>query len=336
MDKFCGECGAQVDTVTGLCPNCNGKKIADIHNKNQVTAATEKLIVIEDKPKKKRSKASTTIITVVLSICLFLTSFLSMVIYDVRNVAKEDNVEKLLDNVEIVDLLDEYNGISYKDLAEFYGMLRERYGLEATSAKLDSFIDRSDMKKIVAEKVAGFCEDLFDGKGRAKIVITSSEALTFLTGNSDIIYDEFGTYLNNYKIAEIVDWIFGGEDKITISEKDIDSDLLLVLKYSLSYVTMAIFIVLSAVIIFFMIRNNLLQGLCAIGIDFVVLGALTSGFALLAAVMAPIWRSNQANIYMMVGNFMKINVLLSVILLVVGVALIVIRALIKRHRTKIN
>ena len=370
MANFCGKCGTGLDTATGLCPNCDREQLNAMATENVVTSTsnfcpycgstinqqtgmcpnpncsnggTDAFVAsvpqdtVESKPKKNKPTALTTIITILLSICLFITSLFAIVIYDVRNAVKDDNVESLLDNIQATDLLDNTKFATNNDLDRFYNNMSSKYGIEMADHQLNNFIDRSTVKEFIADKVADFCEDFFDDD--AELKITKREVVNLLQRNSSVIKDEFGVYLMDSEIQEIADWIFNEDELVIISSttlKDSSPALYYILTIGFSYVTMAVFIILSALIIFFMIKNSLSQAACGIGIDFIIWGGLSGLVAMLAAWITPLWETicGDSFIGMIAGNFMAVNALISVILLVLGVALLVTRGLIIKHRAK--
>ena len=364
MGNFCDKCGTSLDTATGLCPNCdNFNVVTNISNfcpycgstmdkqtgmcvnpncKNGETDAFSPSVpqnTVKSKQKKNKPKALTTVITILLSIFLFITSFFAIVIYDVRNAVKDDNVEKLLDNIQAVDLLDATKAVAHRDLEQFYNRLSSSYGIEMADYQLNNFINRSTVKPFVAHKVSDFCEDFFEDEG--ELSITKREVVNLLQRNSSVIKDEFGVYLMDSEMEEIADWIFNEDEIVIIDTRDLKDNapaLYYLLSIGLSYVTMASFIILSGLIIFFMIRNSLSQAVCAIGIDVIIFGALTGCVALLAVGLTPLWEMICADSFIgiIIGNVVALNALISIVLLILGVALLVTRTLILKRLQNTN
>lgn len=367
MSKFCGKCGTSLDAEFGLCPNCDkdeldkaqqqrnipnfctvcgfemDKETGICPNPNCSNGGTDAFVAsvpqntVESKPKKNKPKALTTVITILLSVCLFITSLFAIVIYDVRNAVKDDNVESLLDNIQATTMLDSTKTTVDNDLERFYDYLSNDYGIEMADQQLNNFINRSTVKEFIADKVADFCDDFFEDD--AELKITKREIVNFLQSNSSVIKDEFGVYLMDSEIQEIADWILNKDELVIISSatlKDSSSALYYILTIGFSYVTMAVFIILSALIIFFMIKNSLSQAACGIGIDYIIWGGLSGLVAMLAAWITPLWETicGDSFIGMIVGNFMAVNALMSVILLVLGVAMLVTRGLIIKPHAK--
>ena len=371
MANFCGKCGTGLDKETGLCPNCDREQLNAMATQNVVASAsnfcphcgstmdkqtgqcsnpncsngatnafvgTVSQSSVENKPKKNKSKAWTTFVTSFLSVCLFITLFLAIVIFDVRNIVQEDNIEILLDNIQTTDLLSSTQAATDGDLERFYSTLSSKYGIEMEDEQLDDFIDDSTIKEFVADKISEFCGDYF--KDEAELKITKKEVVNLIESNSGIIEDEFGVYLMDSEIEEIADWIMGRDERTMVivsstTLKDSAPALYYTSTIAFSYITMAVFIVLSALIIFLMIRNSFSQAVCGIGVDFIVLGCL---FGLIAILMTCItyFSTTYADLLvgMFVGNFMVVYALISVILLVLGVIMLVIRRLVIKHHAK--
>lgn len=326
MANFCGKCGTALDANTGLCPNCDRKQSEGIATENAAVS----------KPKNK-SKTLTTIFTILLSVCLFITSLLSIVIYDVRNAVKEDNLKKMLDDVQAVDVIDDTGMVSDSDLERFYELLDKKYDIEMSDRELDSFIDDSTIKPFIADKIADFCEEFFEGD--AELKIRKSEIVRLIEKNRDVIGDEFGVYLWEEDIYDIAEWITPLDEVVLVDSTYLEDNIPAVYYISnigLSYVTMTVLLVLSALIIFFMIKNSWSQALCGVGIDFVIIGGLFGLVAMFAVWITPLWNLMWGNslISALVGEFMAINAVAGIVLLVLGIVMLVLRGLIKKYLVK--
>lgn len=370
MAKFCGKCGTALDTTTGLCPNCDKEKLQKVEQpttemnmsgfchhcgnvieeqngiclnpdcnggKKQYTSSVE--ISENISTKKKKSAAMTIFVTVLLSICLFLTSLLALTIYDARNAVKDKNAEKLFKNVSFTNLLNSNKLNSENDLKNFYDFMSSHYEIEITDEQFDNFINKSTVKGYLASKTSVFCDDIFSGE--AELRITNKDVENILEDNSEVVKDIFGVYLSESDSAKIADWIVDDNGVVTISTNKLKDDapaMYYIIKIGLSYITMAILIVLAALVIFFMIRNNLSQATFGIGIVFVVLGALMTIVAILASWITPLWSAICSNSFigMAIGNLIAINILISAILLAIGIVLIVIRNIVLKHRANKN
>lgn len=367
MAKFCGKCGSPTDSATGLCPICDRDRLNSLSGGTAAATPTSYCPVCgnvinaqnglcsnpncstvkgkastdsapaensESKPKKSKSKSATTITTILLSICLFFTSLFSIIIIDVRNALDEDNVEGLLDNIKATDLLDSAGSASNNDLMRFYNSLKRKLGIEMTDDRLNNFIEKSTVKEFVAEKIADFFEDFYEDEGKLKI--TYREVSTLLKRNSKVINEEFGVHLYNSELEMIADWIFADKEILIIDSQTLKDETPVIyygLHIGFSYITMTVFLLLSALIIFFMIKNSASQGSCGIGVNLIVLGAPLTLVAVLAAWLPNLWSNvcGGSFIGILAGNFFAVNGLIGFAVFAVGIAVLVARGLIKRR-----
>lgn len=387
MANFCGKCGSGLDAATGLCPNCDSEQLNAMRiEKEKQTTNTSKFcsycgdtvnsvtglctnpncvtnVRRQTKPvvesKNTKSKTTTTLISVLLAICLFITSALSVVIVDVRNTLKKDNIGKIIGNVQVTEFVDQ------ESIDDFSNKMNEKFGMEITAKKINKFFNRSTAKSFISKKAVKFSEKLFAFED-AELSVTKDEFMDFLYDNSDLIdwgdeydydysYDDYDDYYNyysysnyysdvydtDYKIEYITDWIFDDDEMIIIDTAKLKSDyavLYYLVTIGLSYFALAFFIILSAVIIFFMIKNKSLQAILGIGITFTVLGSITGIAAVLSGWITPVWEAICGNspIGIVIGEVAFINAVLSLILFVLGIALIVFKNLALKHNKSNN
>ncbi len=366
MPKFCGNCGSMIDETTNLCPVCDveektvaveavsqpvamrndypqqsyQQQTAQVYTEPAVAAPQQNFIEEPNKKAKKQKKTKpakqkkankdsnksglTVFLTILLTICLFITSILAVVIYDIRNAVKKGNCEDLFDNIDVVSALENSNTKAAKNLDKFYGFLYEGYDIDMTDKKLEEFIEDSTVKRYAANKVSYFAKELFKGD-KAKIEIRVSEIVELLEDNEDLIDDEFDVYLTYDEMYEIAEWILPDGDVEVINTKSIPT-LATVLRFSLSYFAIIFFALLSALFIFMMIKNNLLQALLGTGINFITIGALT-GIVYIITLITPLWETiaSASIILTIIGNMFAINAIFSAILFGVGVLLLVAR-----------
>ena len=348
MSKFCRYCGAELNVNSSFCTKCGTSQ-------NEVSQrVSEPAITNRFKPEKKKSPVLVNLIVVILSICFFITSAMAVAIYEVRQLSSADKAEKLLDNVQILDLFENLSESNRVDLDRFNSYLNEDFGIDITDKKLNNFVNNSTVKNFAANKISKFIEDLFNGD--ANLTITKQEVIALLQENADAIYAEFGKrldsdYLENYTgynfdiedllnmrndFLDIADWIFDDSDYIeVITSDDIENDfsaLYYLMKIGLSYYTMVFFILLSAIIIFFMIRKGLTKALCGIGIVFVTLSVSTGIIALISSWIPSLLNGSIEGI--IIGDILFENILLNGILLALGIALLIVRKLTVKYRAE--
>ncbi len=352
MSKFCRYCGAELNVNSSFCTKCGADQNAvlqQVHEselQNQFTT------------NKKKSPVLINVIIVILSICLFITSAFAVAIYEVRQLSSADKAEKLLDNVQVSDLFENLSESNRVDLDRFYSYLNEDFGIDITDKKLNNFVNNSTVKHFVANKLSKFIEDFFEGD--ANLTITKQEVIVLLQENSDAIYTEFGKKLVSDNLEDLInghsdiedllnirndfldiaDWIFDDADYIEIiSSDDIENDfsaLYYLIHIVFSYYTMAVFILLSAIIIFFMIRKGLTKALYSIGVVLIVFSVSTGIIALISSWIPSLWNAicGGSIAGVVIGNILFENILLNAVLLVLGIALLIIRKLIVKYRAK--
>ncbi len=352
MSKFCTRCGNELDENSAFCTKCGA-------NQNAVSEQVhETEHTSQHKPDKKKSSVVTNFATVILSICLFVTSSLTVSIYEFRQLSSDEKIEKLLDNVQVIDVFENLSNTNRVDLDRFYSYLEEAHYIKVTDKKLNSFVNNSTVKTFIANKISTFIEDFFVGD--ANLRITKQEVIDLLEKNSDAIYTEFGKNLYSDNLEDLINsnadiedllniqndfqdianWIFEDADYIgIINSDDIENNfsaLYYFIHIGLSYYTMAFFILLSTVIMFFMIRKGLTKALCGIGIVLIVLSVPTGIIALISSWFSPLWSAicGGSIVGLAIGNILFENIVLNAILFVLGVALLIVRKFIVKYRAE--
>lgn len=352
MSKFCTRCGAEIAENNAFCTKCGATQNAAF---DQVH---EPEITNRFKPEKKKSPVRTNLIVVILSICLFITSALAVTIYEARQLSSAEKAEKLLDNIQVLDLFENLSESNRVDLDRFYSYLNEDFGIDITDKKLNNFVNNSTVKHFVANKLSKFIEYLFEGD--ANLTITKQEVIVLLQENSDAIYTEFGKKLvsdnledltnSHFDIEDllnirndfldIADWIFDDADYIEIiNSDDIENDfsaLYYLIHIGFSYYIMAFFVLLSAVIIFFMIRKGLTKALYSIGIVSTVFSVSTGIIALISSWIPSLWNAicGGSIAGIIIGDILFANIVLNEILFVLGIVLLIVRKLIVKYRAE--
>ncbi len=331
IPHFCTYCGSTMDEQTGLCPNP-----ACVSNVPAAVSTPAPQEITEKKGKKNTVK---TIIAVVLSICLFYTMLFAVAIWDVRRAVTEDGAESLLEGVQATAFLDDADAAVTDNLMDrFYEVMEEDYGADISDRQLNNFVNESSVKSFLAEKISDFSESFFDGEG--ELVIKKREVINLLRKDLDVIEDEFDVVLSDSAIYEIADMIFLEDELLILSTEDVKDHapaLYYAASIGLSYVTLAVFLVLSALLILALIKNDFYQALCGIGVVFTTLGVLTGLVAMLAGWIPPLWEAlcGGSFIGVIIGRFIAINSWSSIVLLVLGVGLLVaLNLLLKRRAGK--
>lgn len=352
--KFCTTCGAPKG-ADGLCPNCDAVTPAaptevlsedpgaTVLLAEEPVEAAEPVIAPAPQPVKKAS-AVTVIITVLLSICLFITTTLSVSVLTVRHTISEGGMENLAEQVDIAEMLKTTGAANGETFDTFYERLQRDYGVELDDEKLGEMLEDSTVPEYVAEKISDFAEDFFAGE--AELVITKDEMVDLVWDNRKLIEDEipddFEIEIDELYMEDcedIANWLFNGDEFVILSTDDLRKESVALyqgVSIGLSYLVMGFFMLLSALLLFVMCRNSLSQTAIGGGVVFILLGGFTSLAAAVVAWIPGLWAtiagSNPA--LTLVGDVLVINAPIFVTMLAVGILLPVIRAIVKKVTKK--
>lgn len=326
-----GNASAQAASVVTM-PKAEPVQTAPTYTSgNNFAASSAYMAQPATKPNKKKLSAGRKVGVIVLAVCLFITSIAAMLIGEVRTtISNKDSLESMIEDVEIIELALETELVSPKKLDKFYDDMYRRFELDIDDESLDKFIDKSTVKEFFAKKVARFADEAFEDDD-AELEVTIGEVMDLLEDNNDDIKKQFGKKLTPGGIMDVADWIVDEEKEVLISLDDLDDEEQVaynVATIGLSYITMVVFIALTALIIFFMMRISVSAGTCGVGMVFTIIGAL-------AAIVAPILGKfvlDSTLVGALVGGFAMANIIVNAIILVVGVVLLVTRAVVLKIR----
>jgi len=339
---FCNKCGSRIDVNTGLCPNCTRENNTtdpytyygfapqnkNSNNKNNGMANSKPM---------NRNSGGTTVLSVFLSICLVLNLLFAVVLYDLRSMTDKKGFEELFSDVKTTDFIYDSGFASEEDIEEFYEELGENFDSEIEDKEFDKFIDKSTVKEFMADKFADFFEDFFNGED-AELVIKKNEVVTLLKQNSDEFEEELGTELTNDKINDFADWFCGDKGQLVVVNTEMIKEDLpgvhFLLSIGLSYITIAVFVILSLLCIALLLRNSLWQGMLGIGISFMVFAYITGFIGLFAGYIPYLWSLMTSFAPFaggLVGILMTESLLISFVLFVLGIALIVSRKFLRKY-----
>lgn len=285
--------------------------------------------------KSKRSKGLTLFITILLSFCLFLTSTISLVLFDVRNAISEDNADEILENIEVVTILENTNPDAVTYMEDFFDFLYKEFRLDISKNDLNDLFEQEEVQEYVGGLVSDFADDIFDGS-IAKVKITRSDIADLVIDCSEYIDDEYNVSLSYKDADKIAEWILPDGDIVVINSDDF-STLATVARFTLSYVTIVLFMLLSAFLIFLLIRNNLSQAAMGGGIVYLTLGGLT-GIAVVLVLIPSLFKTicGVSFILGIVGNILLIGAVVSAVLFAIGLLSIVARIVVKKIIKKKN
>lgn len=344
MANFCTKCGTPLNAENGLCPVCDSVNVS--FSSVETTESSENIdphtgnccvTAGEIKKQNKGNKTITTILTVLLSICLFFSLLFALTIYTIRGAFDEDSMEELFENVEPTEFLYDTGLASNKDFEKFFTSMYNLCGVEMTERQLDRFIERSTVKEFFVSKIEDFSDDFFEGD--AELTIEKDEIVTLIRRNTNEFEKEFGVELTSSQIFELADWFCEGDEITVISSDMLEedySDSYYIISVLLSYFVMFVFVVISLLLIILMIKNSLLQALCGIGINFIIFGSIFGFFAILVEWIAPLWKNIAGGsiAYRIIGVFAVENLLLCIISIILGFGLLLTRKILKNKMAK--
>lgn len=163
----------------------------------------------EKRPKKPMNPVAVVllkILSVLLTMCLVLSMTVTVVLADLHLLTRKESVEKITGQIlsgpthsaGTITAAKDGLKINAADLSEdgltdlIYDALQEHYGDEMTATKeqLSSFLEKSDTKDYIAEKVAGYTGDFLNGT--EETTITEKEISRLIDENAALIESEFG------------------------------------------------------------------------------------------------------------------------------------------------
>lgn len=341
--KFCMKCGGGLDE-NGLCPVCDAPAPAPMVDLAEMAQATDTPAadpienpVAEETASKKKPTAWSVIATVLLSICLFVTTLASVSIIAVRTTVSESGAYNLTKKLDVAAVLQSSGVANSNNFDELYRRLERDYGVKLDDDDLADMIEESTVPRYLSEKVGDFSDDFFDGD--AELVITKKEMTELIKDNLDLINDAQiegyqGGRVQPEDCDEIADWMFNGDELVLMTTDDLSDSspaLYKVATIGLSWLALGFFLLLSALIGFVMCRNSLSQAAIGGGVVFILLGGVTALAAAVVAWIPGLWSSIVGSnlALLLAGSLLTANGLIFAILLAVGILLLVARTVVK-------
>ncbi len=381
MANFCKKCGSRLDAEFSLCPACDAAELAvlkadkgaeetvRLNDEPTVKVAPQPAPVAKTpaqkqskpapkkaapaKPKKKRKwlhPAVSAVIVVILSLVLIVTSLTPMLIFSVRGALKEDNIEKIICKADLIAIMKEIpvSG-KYATANNFYDALcdfmEDEFGADITESQMEWFIENSDIREDIAEKVDEYVDDVF--KGTSEFELTRVDVYEILKKNSDKIATAFGIYtgIGSAECFRIANWIIPEEGVEEFYPETLREDmpmLMLGARVGLSYITAALLIAVSVITVILMLVASISQGLIGSGIVLTLDGILFAVPTVLSLI-APLWETICGGEYLIAfisSELLKLNVvsyilvlLLGAVLLIAGIVVAIIR-IVKNKKNK--
>ena len=354
MAKFCGICGSKLDEINGLCPvcNCSEKTVSVDYSTDEInskpttvaesaccsnenissfdlqSSTTETNYSVPEKSKK--NSVFQTVICTVLAFCLFITAFLSLLLFDIRNTLREDNADKLLNNFSITSAINEFDMDPAGYRYDFYDFLyndMERF--DVSDKDLDSFIIESPARDSIVDLISEFSEEFFED-GKAKLKIKKTDIVNTLEDCDDYFEEEYDIRPEKNHYNKVANWILVDGDITVVDTSDYGSESNLI-RLAFSYVSIIILLLLCVVIIFAMFKNNYKKALVGVGVVFIIIGSI-----FLIPSIIPLLNDlyTSSVIILIISNFFAANWVPALIIFVLGVSLLISKRIIKIFSSK--
>lgn len=356
MAEYCSRCGRVLDVSSGLCPACDRERLNEIAEENiansfnfcpfcgsdidpQTGKCTNPLCgenksktryetVYEEENSDNKSEILKVFITVGLSILFCITSFFAVMIC-----VNNRNVQKSVVNAAISEFSDDITA----DLNDFCDYISRKHDIEVTEQNMKAFIENSEVKEFINGKVSDFCDYIVNDD--AVLKVTKREITDLLRENKSALKEDFKFQFDDSAIDDTVNWIFDGDEIVITDSSEIKNaspigySMLVIFS---SFVTMIVFVVLSLIILFFMVKNSFLQTLCGVGISLTIMGGISALIAVIAKWAQPMWNliCGESFVSAAIGDLMCENIISSLILFAAGIAILAMRTIIINVRRK--
>ncbi len=300
----------------------------------------------------QKSRVGKTILSVVLSVLLFVVSLLSVGLVCIRHTTSRGTIEAALNQIDLVEVIDYVyteSGFAEEGIDTFAECLskyrEDKYGYSISEKQLEKFIEKSTLKEFMAEKVADYVGDLLSGTDDFEI--TKSEINDFLHDNERVIEVCFNTRISdvaNDELDELVDWLVDDEDLELFS--DIKPSELLgdgsaafyAVTFGTTYFTLAILLALVVLCLVGMGLNDLSQGAMGSGIVFTAIGGLLTAGTLVVLGLPTLLKSAIGNAVLasVLADILLENLVVFASVLGLGILLLVVRYLVRRFLRKLR
>ncbi len=282
--------------------------------------------------KQSKPKALTVVLTVFLTLVLFIVSVAAVSVYSVRSTLNEHGMEAVFQQIDVVDVMKQLDSDTESNIDILCEEFNEEFNADITKEDIESFISKSTVKDFAADKISAFCEDVLKNEKNAELTVSQKEIYDLLRENSELIDKEFDVKLDKETLKDISGWFFEETElKIINAEelKDESAGLIDAATVVFSYVTMIILIVVGVILIGLMMINSFPQALLGAGINFAVIGGVT-GLAALLKIWLPLSVFETA-VGEFIGSVFVINAPLSIVCLALGTVLITVAAFLRKR-----
>ncbi len=294
-----------------------------------VKAAPPKAAPKPEKPKRqKKHRVGSVVITIVLCIFLFISTFAGIMLYSARSMATdEEKIEMLMDTVTVSEFLD-LMGDAYKQA--FYDALRdfvkEKTGATLTPRKLDELAERSTIKGEISKQLAVYVSDIVEDE--SKFNLNRKSITNLLKKNRSAVEKVLEAEVSDEVLETIAKWLVDDAVMDTISPRAIKENQPLIyyaIHIGLSWLGIIVFLLLMALFVFLLFCNSPSQAGISSGLVFTIVGGITTAVSV-ATMFAPSLTMSIINnnlITSAVNVFFSSNILVYVVILAIGIAALV-------------
>ena len=282
----------------------------------------------------KKDRPWRTVLCLVLLVAFIAVSFCTIALYVVRRSATKANAEAIVEGVVSYGaekFLDRNRGRTER----FYSTMRDQYDYEIDDKTVENIIQRSDVSGFLADKTARFFSSYMDGTS-SSLSLTKDDVEDFVMDNKRVISKELDREIDAAEAEKIADAILGGEDKLEIiNTKELtgDSDAAgSALRASFSYVTIAVFSVISLAILVVMIALRPTLGSVTGGAVLLIMGLPVVGAGVIADMSPAMMRDSIG--WSLLANVLRMQNGLGLALVCAGIVLIALGIVIRILKKK--
>lgn len=222
MDKFCGQCGALINTDTGHCENCYD--------------------IVQSKQTNNKKGA----IVLTSLFCIFVLLF--MTVSTVKLSLTDNSLYGIADKVQYTDICEKITVYDENgDERRFNEYLKEYFktniGITIEDESLSDLIDKSTIKNFFALQAYIYTQDLFYNSQTFRL--SSNDVFYLLKNNKALIVDKYNVTVSDDVLLNISEWI--------VDDKSVQYISPMYVKYSFPVLTTVIQIVFSPAMLFVLV-----------------------------------------------------------------------------------
>ncbi len=345
MANYCMHCGTVLQPRFGLCPHCNREQLNEMisNSRGQVgfgvaqpafaTAVSQPISVVQAPRVRERRKHKSLLkilIAMVMTVVLLGVSLVTMGIYSIRQGTTEEALVRMVENAELSDLI----ALLGEDAEPgFYAPIKDyvlkNTGLSITNTTIDRVLEASELKYYLAEKVAEYAGDLYNGT--ENFALEQKQVYNLLRANRMEMQKALGVGLSDEVLNQMAEMLVnqGLFDQIsTAMLKDTMPKVYYSLRFGLSYGAIAVLLAVACMIFVAMLRLDFSLGVLGGGVALAVTGGLFALPALLTRLSPVVLTTLVSNQFLQsaIMGFLNTNLIFSLLVFSVGMALILVRA----------